>query len=144
MFKQYTGKLRLLFRNAHAVSKNKKSLADYQWLCDLDEVKGLAIGATYRNSKACGTFTKYIATAAQSQVAEELTTAKFEIGWVWSKCYGGEEGRSISISNTVATQLHHHALFCPSPRACIQRCSEREQALRQLHCPSNGIVLLLS
>ena len=75
--KQYTGKLRLLFRNAHAVSKNKKSLADYQWLCDLDEVKGLAIGATYRNSKACGTFTKYIATAAQSQVAEELTNAKF-------------------------------------------------------------------
>ena len=144
MLKQYTGKLRLLFRNAHAVSKNKKSLADYRWLCDLDEVKGLAIGATYRNSKACGTFTKYIATAAQSQVAEELTTAKSEIGWVWSKCYGGEEGRSISISNTVATQLHHRALFCPSPRACIQRCSEREQALRQLHCPSNGIVLLLS
>ena len=107
-------------------------------------MKGLAIGATYRNSKACGTFTKYIATAAQSQVAEELTTAKFEIGWVWSKCYGGEEGRSISISNTVATQLHHRALFCPSPRACIQRCSEREQALQQLHCPSNGIVLLLS
>ena len=77
MLKQYTGKLRLLFRNAHAVSKNKKSLADYRWLCDLDEVKGLAIGATYRNSKACGTFTKYIATAAQSQVAEELTNAKF-------------------------------------------------------------------
>ena len=42
MLKQYTGKLRLLFRNAHAVSKNKKSLADYRWLCDLDEVKGLA------------------------------------------------------------------------------------------------------
>ena len=42
---------------------------------DLDEVKGLTIGATYRNSKACGTFTKYIATAAQSQVAEELTNA---------------------------------------------------------------------
>ena len=77
MLKQYTGKLRLLFRNAHAVSKNKKSLADYRWLCDLDEVKGLAIGATNRNSKACGTFTKYIATAAQSQVAEELTNAKF-------------------------------------------------------------------
>ena len=46
MLKQYTSKLRLLFRNAHAVSKNKKSLADYRWLCDLDEVKGLAIGAT--------------------------------------------------------------------------------------------------
>lgn len=77
MLKHYTGKLRLLLRNAHAVSKNKKSPADYRWLCDLDEVKGLTIGATYGNSKACGTFTKYITTAAQSQVAVELTNAKF-------------------------------------------------------------------
>ena len=77
LLKQYTSKLRLLFRNAHAVSKNKKSLADYQWLCDLDEVKGLTVGATYRNTKACGTFSKYIATAAQNQVADELKTAKF-------------------------------------------------------------------
>lgn len=75
MLKQYTGKLRLLFRNGHTVSK--KLLVDYWWLCDLDEVKGLAIGATYRNSKACGTFTKYIATAAQNQVAVELTNATF-------------------------------------------------------------------
>ena len=30
MLKQYTGKLRLLSRNAHAVAKNKKSLADYK------------------------------------------------------------------------------------------------------------------
>jgi len=28
----------------------QKSLADYQWLCDLDEVKGLTVGETYRNS----------------------------------------------------------------------------------------------
>lgn len=67
----------MLFRNAHAVAKNKKSLADNRWLCDLDEVKGLTIGATYCNSKACGTFTKYIATAAQSQVCTELVNAKF-------------------------------------------------------------------
>ena len=73
LLKHHTNKLRLLFRNAHAVSKNKKSLADYQCLCDLDEVKGLTVGATYRNTKACGTFTKYIATAAQNQVADELT-----------------------------------------------------------------------
>ena len=29
LLKQYTSKLRLLFRNVHTVSKNKKSLADY-------------------------------------------------------------------------------------------------------------------
>ena len=49
--------------------------ADHQWLFDLNEVKGLTFGATYRNTKAGGTFTKCIATAAQNQVAAELKFA---------------------------------------------------------------------
>ena len=40
-------------------------------------MKGLTVGATYHNTKDCGTFTKYIATATQNQVADELTKAKF-------------------------------------------------------------------
>ena len=40
-------------------------------------MKALTVGATYHNTKACGTFTKYIATAAQNQVADKLTKAKF-------------------------------------------------------------------
>ena len=46
---------------------------DYQWLCDLHEVKGLTFDATYRNTKAGDTFTKCIATAAQNQFAAEST-----------------------------------------------------------------------
>ena len=46
LLKQHTNKLRLLFRNARTVSKNKKSLADYQCSCDLDEVKGLTVVKT--------------------------------------------------------------------------------------------------
>lgn len=77
MLKQYYGKLRLLFRNAHALAKNKKSLSDFKWLCDLDEAKGLTVGATYRNIKACRTFTKFIAETAQDQIADDLKQAKF-------------------------------------------------------------------
>ena len=40
-------------------------------------MKGLTFGATYRNTKVGGTFTKCIATAAQNQVAVELTKLKF-------------------------------------------------------------------
>ena len=77
MLKQYSGKLRLLFRNAHGVAKHKKSLSDYNWLCDLDEAKGLTLGQTYRNSKACSTFVKYIAMTAMDQVADEIKKAEF-------------------------------------------------------------------
>ena len=77
MLKQYSGKLRLLFRNPHALAKNKKSLSDFKWLCDLDEAKGLTVGATYRNIKACRTFTKFIAETAQDQIADDLKQAKF-------------------------------------------------------------------
>ena len=37
--KQYSGKLRLLFRNSHTDTQHKKSISDYNWLCNLDEAK---------------------------------------------------------------------------------------------------------
>ena len=77
LLKQYSGKLRLLLRNAHALAKNKKPLSEFKWLCDLDEAKGLTVGATYRNTKARSTFTKCIAATAQDQVADDLKQAKF-------------------------------------------------------------------
>ena len=77
LLKQYSGKLRLLFRNTHAVAKHKKSISDYNWLCDLDEAKGLTLGRTHRNINACTTFMKYIAITAKDQVADEKKKAKF-------------------------------------------------------------------
>ena len=77
LLKQYSGKLRSLFRNAHAVAKHKKSISDYNWLCDLDEAKGLTLGRTYRNINTCTTFIQYIATSAKDQVADEIKRAKF-------------------------------------------------------------------
>ena len=77
MLKQYSGKLKSLFRNAPAVAKHKKSISDYNWLCDLDEAKGLTLGRTYRNINTCTTFIQYIATSAKDQVADEIKRAKF-------------------------------------------------------------------
>ena len=62
---------------ARAVAKHKKSISGYNWLCDLDEAKGLTLGRTYRNINACTTFIKYIATTAKDQVADEIKKTKF-------------------------------------------------------------------
>ena len=62
---------------ARAVAKHKKSISGYNWLCDLDEAKGLTLGRTYRNINACTSFIKYIATTAKDQVADEIKKTKF-------------------------------------------------------------------
>ena len=62
---------------ARAVAKHKKSISGYNWLCDLDEAKGLTPGRTYRNINACTTFIKYIATTAKDQVADKIKKTKF-------------------------------------------------------------------
>ena len=66
----------MLFRNAHAFAKHKKSISDYNWLCDLDEAKGLTLGKTYRNINARTTFIKYITTTAKDQITDKIKKAK--------------------------------------------------------------------
>ena len=45
-----------LFRNAHAMAKQGRPYQDYEWMCDLDEKKGINIGKTYRNRKEAAVF----------------------------------------------------------------------------------------
>ncbi|KAG1663947.1 hypothetical protein GQR58_015058 [Nymphon striatum] len=47
------------------------------WLCELDEVKGLALGKTYRNETSCRTFAKYIAESSKQQLTGQIQKAKF-------------------------------------------------------------------
>ena len=49
------------FRTAHAVAKKDKSFKDYEWMCDLDQRKGLDIGARYSGEKKCREFISFIA-----------------------------------------------------------------------------------
>ncbi len=70
-------KMSILFRNAHALAKYRRPFSDFVWLTNLDEAKGLKVGQTYRNEKACRTFTKYIAQNASEKVLKYANEAKF-------------------------------------------------------------------
>ncbi|KAL5496799.1 hypothetical protein EMCRGX_G013158 [Ephydatia muelleri] len=46
-------RLAVLFRNAHAIAKAGRPFSDMEWMCALDEKKGLDVGALYRTDKKC-------------------------------------------------------------------------------------------
>ena len=53
--------MKILFRSTHALAKHGRPFSDFQWLCSLDEAKGLKLGTAYRNDKRCKDFVKAIA-----------------------------------------------------------------------------------
>ena len=54
--------MKILFGSAHAFAKHGRPFSDFQWLCSLDEAKGLKVGTAYRNKKRCKDSVKVIAT----------------------------------------------------------------------------------
>ena len=74
---QHTSKLRILFRNAHALAKYRKPFRDYSWLCELDEAKGLTLGNNYRSDKARRTFTNYVSQAQKTLAKNSVDKANF-------------------------------------------------------------------
>ena len=49
-----------LFHTAHALAKKERPFTDFVWQCDLDEVKGVDVGTSYRNDHQAKTFTEFI------------------------------------------------------------------------------------
>jgi hypothetical protein len=49
-----------LFRNVHALIKKRRPFTDFIWMCELDEIKGVDIGETYRNEKQVVNSAHYI------------------------------------------------------------------------------------
>jgi hypothetical protein len=45
-------KLDKMFRNCHALVVKNRPLSDYEWMCELDETKGIILGKTYRNTES--------------------------------------------------------------------------------------------
>ena len=84
-------KLENLFRNVHALVKTNKSLADYVWLCQLDEVKGLDIGKSYRSQSSAMRFVHAIASYERRKLAASLT----EIPFISLTCDGSTDSASI-------------------------------------------------
>ena len=75
--KQVFNRLTMLFRNAHALAKTRRPFTDFTWLCDLDEKKGLDIGATYRNDKQAQSFAHFIAQQSRDEMSERLRSTPF-------------------------------------------------------------------
>lgn len=70
-------RLKILFRNVHALIKNRRPFTDFVWLCNLDEVKGVDVGETYRNDKQVVTFSHYIAETSRQEIVKLINDAKF-------------------------------------------------------------------
>ena len=51
MNKNVFNRMTNLFRNVHALIKKRRPFTDFIWMCELDEIKGVYIGETYRNEK---------------------------------------------------------------------------------------------
>ncbi|XP_071795584.1 zinc finger protein 862-like [Asterias amurensis] len=67
----------VLFRNMHAIVKQRRPFTDYLWLCELDERKGVDIGRTYRNDKQAVNFARLKAEHERKQVVQYVNNAKF-------------------------------------------------------------------
>ena len=69
--------LALLFRNAHAIAKAGCPFSDMQWMCALDEKKGLDVGMSYRTDKKCSEFIQCIAEEQQASLQASAQSGNF-------------------------------------------------------------------
>ena len=70
-------KMDKLFRTAHAIAKKGRPFTGFVWMCDLDEMKGLDIGKTYRNHTQAQNFISYIAMVERNNFQQELLSVGF-------------------------------------------------------------------
>jgi hypothetical protein len=66
-----------MFRNCHALVVKNRPLSDYEWMCELDETKGIILGKTYRNTESVKSFIAAIADVEFLKVAKLITDNKF-------------------------------------------------------------------
>ena len=90
-------KLEKMFRNCHAIAMNNRPFSDYVWLCDLDDMKGLSLGKTYRNEKAAIVFTHAIAQVERSKCLSLAQNCKF---------------LSILADGTTDSSISEQEMFC--------------------------------
>ena len=61
----------------HFVAKHNRPLTDYNLLAKLDKAKGMDIGSTYLNDKACASFVNIIGEDTRSDMLNDLSDASF-------------------------------------------------------------------
>ncbi|XP_048360107.1 zinc finger protein 862-like [Sphaerodactylus townsendi] len=77
MSKTTLGRIENLFRTCHAIAKTGRPLTDLDWMCKLDDMKGVDIGSVFRNDKAARIFIHFIAEVERRALKEKLEQCKF-------------------------------------------------------------------
>ena len=96
-----------LFKTSHALENHNQPFTDYNWLCQLDEAKGLKIGKTYRNSKSATHFMKAIAQVERKSLASAVKTAKFV-----SVLSDGSTDSAVCEQEMFFLRWHAHGKIC--------------------------------
>jgi hypothetical protein len=112
-------RLRVLFRNAHAVAKKNRPLTDCIWMAELDEAKGLLPkNSTYRNSKACKEFVDVIAEKTVAETVDLVKNCSF-----FSLCMDGStdlssvEQESLFVRTTSAGVVNQRLVKIGEPNS---------------------------
>ncbi|XP_053148082.1 zinc finger protein 862-like [Hemicordylus capensis] len=77
MSKETIGRIENLFRTCHAIAKTGRPFTDLDWMCKLDDMKGVNIGSVFRNDKAARIFIHFIAEVERRTLKEKLEKCKF-------------------------------------------------------------------
>ncbi|XP_075596817.1 sperm flagellar protein 2 isoform X2 [Balearica regulorum gibbericeps] len=71
------GRVENIFRTCHAIAKSGRPFTDLDWMCKLDDMKGVDIGSVFRNDKSARMFTHFIAEVERRSLKEKLEKSKF-------------------------------------------------------------------
>lgn len=71
------GRIENIFRTCHAIAKTGRPFTDLDWMCKLDDMKGVDIGSIFRSDKAARIFIHFIAEAERKALKEKLERCKF-------------------------------------------------------------------
>ena len=66
--------LTIQFRNAHVIAKKGCPYSDYVWMCELDEMKGVLKGKSYRNRTQAKIFIHHISETQRDLDRVEMKT----------------------------------------------------------------------
>ncbi|KAM6035510.1 sperm flagellar protein 2 isoform 2-T2 [Theristicus caerulescens] len=71
------GRVENIFRTCHAIAKSGRPFTDLDWMCKLDDMKGVDIGSVFRNDKSARMFIHFIAEVERRALKEKLEKCKF-------------------------------------------------------------------
>ena len=108
--------LEIKMKNAYGVAKMGRPFTDYNYLCTLDESKGIKPGTVYRNTAACTQFIQCIADSIRNDTQKLISNTKFmSLTMDGSTDVSGEEQESFYIRLSLAGRVYQRYLSVATP-----------------------------